>query len=133
MISPPSPLSGLRVLLVEDEFMVSMLIEDFLADRGCVLVGAFSNIAPALRVAETDGIDIALLDVNVGGEKIYPVAEALAKRNISFILLSGYGADAIPIDHPDWRAFSKPFRDDELADVMINQLQRHQGLQKPLN
>src|ERR1700710_134135 len=95
-------LAGLRVLVVEDEMLVSLLIEDVLADQLCVIVGPYDRLGGALEAARTEAIDLAVLDVNIAGRKVYPLADVLAARHIPFLLLSGYGRNAIPIDHPDW-------------------------------
>lgn len=115
-------LSGLRVLVVEDEMLVSLLVEDMLADAQCIVVGPFDRISEALIAAQTERIDLAVLDVNIGGVKVYPVAEVLAIRHIPFVFLSGYGQQAIPSDRPDWRVCSKPFRPEELVGMLARQL-----------
>ncbi len=108
-------LAGLRVLVVEDEMLISMLIEDVLAEQGCSIVGPFSRVGDALDAAANHPIDVALLDVNVAGTQVYPVAERLHARRIPFLLLSGYGETAIPADRPTWQACVKPFRTEELV------------------
>ena len=115
-------LSGLRVLVVEDEMLVSLLIEEMLTDHECAIVGPFATVAPAVEAARTLAIDVALLDVNVGGSKVYPVADALTERHIPFLFLSGYGQNAIPQDHPEWRVCSKPFREGDLINMLSEQL-----------
>ena len=107
-------LAGLRVLVVEDEMLISMLIEDVLADQHCVVVGPFNRVPGALDAASNQSIDLGVLDVNVAGTKIYPVAEALYARRIPFLLLSGYGQSAVPAHRPSWQACVKPFRTDDL-------------------
>lgn len=119
-----SALSGLRVLLVEDELLVAMLVEDLLADEGCIVVGPFSRLRDALAAARTEALDLAVLDVNVAGEKAYPVAEVLTERRIPFLFVSGYGEGAIPADRPRWRACPKPFRSGELVAMLREQLGR---------
>jgi DNA-binding response OmpR family regulator len=115
-------LAGRRVLVVEDELLVAMLIEDALADHDCVIVGPYARLQDALRAVRTESIDLAVLDVNLSGEEAYPVAELLAERGIPFLLLSGYGTGAIPANHPDWQACSKPFQAEELVDMLMKQL-----------
>lgn len=112
------------MLVVEDEFMIGMLIEETLADKGCVVVGPFTNVSDALQAAATCILDGAILDVNLRGEKVYPVAELLDSRGIPFVLLSGYGADAIPADRPTWRACGKPFGPGELIEMLTEQIAR---------
>ena len=115
-------LAGLRVLVVEDEMLVSLLIEDFLADQLCIVVGPYSDVGAALAAAQGQNIDFALLDVNIHGVKVYPVAEALQARRVPFLLLSGYGETAVPDDRPEWRACSKPFSLDELTSMMLGEM-----------
>jgi DNA-binding response OmpR family regulator len=119
-----STLAGMRVMVVEDELLIAMLIEDTLLDQGCVIVGPFTSVPEALTAARDGDFDLALLDVNLRGEKVYPVAELLAARHIPFLLLSGYGSDAIPADRPEWQAVSKPFIVTELVAKLIRQISR---------
>lgn len=83
-------LSGLSVLLVEDEMLVGMLLKDILEGLGCAVVGPVTNVDAALESASREPLDVALLDVNLAGANAYPVAEALARRNIAFAFLTGY-------------------------------------------
>ncbi len=115
-------LVGRHVLVVEDEMLVSMLIEETLTDAGCVIVGPFDTVAQALSAIPSKTIDFAVLDVNVSGVKIYPVAELLESLSVPFLLLSGYGEDAIPPEHPHWRVCSKPFREAELLKILANDI-----------
>lgn len=99
-------LAGARVLVVEDETIVSLLLEDMLVDLGCEVLGPAASVAKALRLIRTDAlgaIDTAILDVNVAGEEVYPVAEALAERHVPFAFTTGYGKDGV---HERWRASS---------------------------
>jgi CheY-like chemotaxis protein len=118
-----SPLAGKRVLVVEDELLVSMLIEDVLVDAGCRVVGPFTNLSDALLAARNEAVDIALLDVNLRGEKVYPVADILTERGIPFVFLSGYGKKAIPNDRPNWRVCSKPFSPNDLIEILTERIQ----------
>jgi CheY-like chemotaxis protein len=116
------PLAGCRVLVVEDEELVSLVIEEVLADQQSVVIGPFARLQPALEAAQSAEIDIALLDASLHGDAVYPVAEALSARRIPFLLLSGYGAGAVPFDRPEWRFCSKPFSQDVLIRLMLEQL-----------
>ncbi|WP_437795863.1 response regulator [Sorangium sp. So ce693] len=84
-------LEGLRVLIVEDEPMIASSLEDVLTDLGCVVVGPALNMKDAMRLARAAEIDGASLDVNIAGEKVYPVADILSERGIPFVFLTGYG------------------------------------------
>ncbi len=113
-------LSGLRVMVVEDELFVSMVIEETLLEQGCVVVGPYSTVAAALVAAHRTVIDLAVLDVNVGDTKIYPVAETLAARGVPFLLLSGgNGQDR---GDPGWHRFGKPFHPHELTRVLATRV-----------
>jgi CheY-like chemotaxis protein len=117
------PLASKQVLVVEDELLISMLIEDVLVDAGCRVVGPFTNLSDALSAARNEAIDIALLDVNLRGEKVYPVADILTERGIPFVFLSGYGKNAIPNNRPNWRVCSKPFSPNDLTQILTERIQ----------
>lgn len=120
MTQPDPRVQGKRILVVEDEMLVALLIEDILTDLGCIVLGPFNTLAKALRAALMEGFDLALLDVNVAGEKVYPVADALAARHIPFLFLSSYGETAIPTGHADCKVCSKPFKGNELTDMLLS-------------
>ena len=107
--------------------MVSLLIEDTLTDENCVVVGPFDSVKSALTAARTEPLDAAVLDVNLNGAKVYPVAEMLASRGIPFLLLSGYGPNAIPNDRPEWRVCSKPFKPTELVVQLVERVKAANG------
>lgn len=111
-------LAGKRVLVVEDELLVALLVEDMLADAGCIVIGPFARVAEALAAARTATVDVALLDVNVAGEKVFPVAHVLEERGVPFLFVTGYGPAALPQDRPTWKACSKPFHPDQLTDCL---------------
>lgn len=118
MIEASRVLSGKRVLIVEDELLVALLIEDILVELGCEPVGPFGSVAGALSAAGSEPIDLAVLDVNLAGEMVYPVAEFLEEHHIPFLFVSGYGEEAIPEGHVDWKVCAKPFHGRELARMM---------------
>jgi CheY-like chemotaxis protein len=115
-------LTDKRVLLVEDEMLVAMMIEQVLLDEECRIVGPFTNLADALAAAHTETIDVAILDVNLRGERVFPVADVLSDRAIPFLFLTGYGAGAMPSDHPEWRVCAKPFRAIDLTETLVEML-----------
>jgi DNA-binding NtrC family response regulator len=108
-------LAGKRVMVVEDELLVALLVEDMLSEAGCTVVGPFARVAEALAAARTEILDAALLDVNVANEKVFPVAYVLEERGIPFLFVTGYGQAALPSDRPDWEACAKPFQPEQLA------------------
>lgn len=98
-----------RVLVVEDEMMVAMMIEDMLIDLGFDVVGPAMRLVNALQLAEIEPIDAAVLDVNLGSEKSFPVAEALRSRGIPFIFATGYGKLGVSDTFPNAIVLAKPF------------------------
>lgn len=113
------PLHGLRVLVVEDEALLSMLVEDALGDLGCTVLGPFMRLEPALAAVEADPrIDVAILDVNVAGERSFPLAELLLQRDVPVVFTTGY--DDAGLDER-WRVLPilrKPFSDDDLKRLV---------------
>lgn len=84
-----------RVLVVEDEMMVALLVEDFLAELGHAVVGPAMHLHEAITLALEAEIDVAILDVNLGAQRSYPVAEVLRQRGIPFLFATGYGAAGV--------------------------------------
>ena len=111
-------LNGLRVLVVEDEMMVSMLIEDMLSDMGCTVVGPASRLDEATELAQAGGIDCAVLDVNLGGQPIFPVADLLRERGCPFAFATGYGDAGLRDVDKGAPVLQKPFREADLARVL---------------
>jgi DNA-binding response OmpR family regulator len=87
-------LQGTRVLVVEDEAMLSLSLEDMLRDLGCVVAGTAARLDDAMQMARTSDFDVALLDVNINGKRIDPVAEAVRERGTPIIYVTGYGKTA---------------------------------------
>jgi two-component sensor histidine kinase/CheY-like chemotaxis protein len=86
---------GKRILLAEDEVLVGMMVHDMLVDFGFSVVGPIADLNGALAAAKTAALDAAVLDVNLGGELIYPVAAELARRGVPFVFVTGYDGDSI--------------------------------------
>ncbi|WP_125256963.1 response regulator [Brevundimonas fluminis] len=115
-------LTGRRVLIVEDESLVAMLLETMLEDLGCVAVGPASSVDEGLRLAKEDGVDVALLDVNVAGTQVFPVAEALEAKGVPLVFSTGYGEGGLP-EH--WRGrptVQKPFTEAVIRDALMKAL-----------
>ena len=123
-MSPNHILSDCRVLIVEDEPMIAMTLEDMLADLGCHIAGTASQIEAALDMITLGGIDAALLDVNLGAEKIDRVADELERRHIPFIFTTGYGQAGIPALHKKHIVVQKPFRVDELGRALTQEISK---------
>ncbi|MBB4797280.1 CheY-like chemotaxis protein [Brevundimonas bullata] len=113
-------LQGRRVLVIEDESLVAMLLETILEDMGCAVVGPEANIDDGLIAATTEAsLDAALLDVNVAGREVFPVAEALRARGVPFVFSTGYGEAGLP-EH--WRGnptIQKPFTEGAIRDALM--------------
>jgi DNA-binding response OmpR family regulator len=110
--SPPSGTDnardGPRVFLVEDEFLVSLSLEQDLSEGGYTVVGPFADLQSARQAAASETFDLALLDVNVNGERIYPLADELAARGVPIVLLTGYGVMDLPERFRAWPRVAKP-------------------------
>jgi DNA-binding response OmpR family regulator len=115
-----APLQGLRILVVEDEFLVAMLIEDILESAGCVVSGPVPRLAEALDAAGREVCNAAVLDINLAGERIFPVAEILSRRNIPFLFVTGYSTGALPGEYAERPRICKPFKIADLLDTLSN-------------
>lgn len=113
-------LDGVRVLVVEDEYLVAILIEEILESAGCVVSGPISRLPEALDAVDHDDFDAAVLDVNLAGERIDPVAEALSRRNVPFVFVTGYGEGVLPREFAERPRLCKPFRMAELLGALSN-------------
>lgn len=111
-------LSDQRVLIVEDEMMVLMNIEGSLADFGCVAVRTAATVDAALALLEVECFDVAMLDVNLGGETSYRIADALASRSIPFVFSTGYGKFGIEARFSDRPVLGKPYSDEQLGTAL---------------
>jgi len=116
------PLEGVRVFFVEDEALVAMLIEDYLRELGCVVAASARRVPSALKKLDETTFDVALLDINVAGENVGPVAEELARRNIPFVFASGYGGHALNERFADRPILTKPFTEAALAAALAKVL-----------
>jgi CheY-like chemotaxis protein len=111
-------LNGRRILIVEDEMVIAMLLEDMLEDIGCRVVATAAREAEALAALDAVEIDAAILDLNLNGARSYGIADALAARNIPFIFSTGYGAKVLEADYRQHPVLAKPFRVEELAGAL---------------
>jgi CheY-like chemotaxis protein len=109
-------LSGRRVLVVEDEAMIAMMLEDMLADLGCAVIGPADDVPEALALAVgPDAIDVALLDVNLAGRPVFEVADALRAKGVPMIFSTGYGDAGLRDLDVGAPVLRKPFRSRDLA------------------
>jgi CheY-like chemotaxis protein len=110
---------GRRVLVVEDEMMIAMLVEDMLAELGCAVVGPAHALDAALDLARTeDGLDAALLDVNLAGQPVFAVADALREKGVPAIFSTGYGDAGLRDVDRGAPVLQKPFRAGDLARAL---------------
>jgi CheY-like chemotaxis protein len=110
------------ILLVEDEVMIRMMVADMLEELGYTIAGEAGDIDEAIRLVQSTDFDLAILDVNVNGKVISPVAEAVQMRNLPFVFATGYGAQGLPEKFRDRPALEKPFQMETLARVIENAL-----------
>ena len=116
--SPTATLRGRRILVVEDEMLISMMMEDLLSGHGCEIVGPAAQLKKAVKLATTETIDAAFLDLNIDGKEVYPVAEILTQRGIPFAFASGYGASTLKDMFRNRPTIQKPIRAAELESVL---------------
>lgn len=109
---------GRRVLVVDDETLITMLIEDMLTDLGCATVGPAHQLNEALGLAREADFDCAILDLNLNGASTAPVAKALQARNIPFAFVSGYAVSDLGPDFEAAPVLQKPFNAQDIAAVL---------------
>ena len=112
--SMPAP----RFLVVEDEYLIRMLMEDMLADLGYDVAAAVGTIAEASALAADGDFTAAILDVNLDGQEIFPVADILAGRSLPFVFVTGYGERSLPDRYRDRPALQKPFQAEQLSSTL---------------
>ena len=107
-----------RVLVVEDEVIVGMLLEDMLGELGCEVAAMSTRLEEALQLARTLDIDLAILDVNLRGTQSFPVAEVLAARGVPFLFATGYGATILKLPYSGTPTLQKPFQLEDLRQIL---------------
>jgi DNA-binding NtrC family response regulator len=116
MTKPPTP--GKSVFLVEDEVMIRMMVADMLEELGYRIAAEAGEISQALALAESIDFDFAILDVNINGHAISPVADLIEARDCPFFFASGYGAAGLPEKYRQYPALQKPFQIEKLAQTI---------------
>jgi CheY-like chemotaxis protein len=109
---------GGSVFLVEDEVMIRMMVADMLEELGYSVAAEAGEIGEAMKLAESADFDLAILDVNVNGKMISPVADLIKARQRPFIFATGYGSSGLPEEYRDRPALQKPFQIETLAKVI---------------
>jgi CheY-like chemotaxis protein len=111
-------LGSTRVFIVEDEALILYTLQDMLEELGCRVVATALRIDDALAKGDSAAFDVAILDVNVGGERIDPVADLLARRGVPFLFATGYGARSLPEGHRDRIVLAKPYQTHEVRAAL---------------
>ena len=102
--------TGSRAFVVEDETLVLFSLEDVLGDLGCEVVAQAMRIDQAVSTASTLGpVDVAILDVNIGGKPVFPVAQILKERGVPLVFATGYGREGLPPEWQDHAVIVKPY------------------------
>jgi len=109
---------GRRVLLVEDELMIRMLIDGMLSDLGHTVTAQAGGIEEAMALAKDAEFDVAILDVNLNGQQITPVVEILLRRGLPFVFATGYGSRGVPDAYRAIPVLQKPFQVEALAQAL---------------
>ena len=116
----PNEPSDLKILVVEDNFLIAETIRDVFEERGCTVVGPVGNVQKALALSHEGALDGAILDINLNGELSFPVAQLLNQRGIPFLFLTGYDDPGIiPPNLRGVQRISKPFDTSVLASAAI--------------
>lgn len=115
-------LAGCRVLIVEDDAMLSMLLQDLLSALGCEITGTAARFDDAARKCEVLTFDVALLDINLRGERTLPIAEAMQRRGQRFVLTTGYGTTVLPESLRAAPMLQKPYRKQDLESALCGAL-----------
>jgi two-component sensor histidine kinase len=124
----PDALAGRRILVVEDEYLVAMEVERMVAAAGCRVVGPSGGLKDALGMALSEPLDGAVIDINLGGESVAPLAELLRQRNVPFVFMTGYGRlDMLPAHQREATVLRKPVRESELLQALAGALARGAG------
>ena len=110
--------TGHRVLLVEDEAMIAMLVEDMLEDLGRDLAAVATRLEEALALSRSEAFDLAILDLNLGGVLTYPVADALRDRGVPFIFATGYGSSGLKDTYTDLPTLQKTYTQEALGHAI---------------
>lgn len=112
-----SALTGKRILIVEDEPIVAMCLEDMLQSLGCLIVGPAARLSEGLALATDEQVDAAILDVNLGRERSYPIADLLRARSIPFVFATGYGRADYQAD-PAAGLLEKPYTTEQVSAML---------------
>jgi CheY-like chemotaxis protein len=118
---PKSKLAGLHLLIAEDEMLIALSLADMVAAFGCTSVIA-ARVGKAVALAAIQRFDAAILDMNLAGEPGYPIADALSRRGIPFIIATGYGAGGLVMPYRDWPILAKPYSPEQVETALLTAL-----------
>jgi DNA-binding response OmpR family regulator len=113
-----------KILIVEDDYLIAALIERILISARYVVIGPIPRLFEALEEARQENFDAAILDINLNGERVYPVAEMLSKRNLPYLFITGYSDRDLPAEFSGRPRISKPFNSEELLGALSNLFRR---------
>ena len=111
-------IAGKRVLIVEDEPLIGMVLTDYLSDAGCIPIGPAQNVARALTLIREETFDAALVDGNLAGRSVDEIAVALTQRRVPFVFVTGYGREALPQGFREAMIVEKPFTQDQVISSL---------------
>ena len=117
-------LSGRSILVIEDEMLILMMIEDMLADLGCKSVAVASKIGQAITLIDDQVFDAAMLDLNLNGMESYPIADALAARDVPYFFSTGNSLTNVKDGYRDQDVLKKPFTFEQLSNMLSRSLLR---------
>ncbi len=107
-----------RILIVEDDYLIATLLTEVIETAGWQVVGPVGHLSEAVYAATSENFDAAVLDVNLGGEAVYPVAEVLDRRRVPFAFLTGYGTDTLSRPFCERPRLGKPFKTQDLIGMV---------------
>ena len=110
--------TGRNILVVEDEPLIAMMLEDFLETLGHRIHASCDNLSDALEACKDEGFDLAILDVNLKGELVWPVAQMLHDRGVPFVIASGGHVEPPPALFADAPLLEKPYTIDRIGPVL---------------
>jgi DNA-binding response OmpR family regulator len=108
-----------KILVVEDEYWLAEDIRRALAEAGCAVVGPFATVAEAMASLDNTPVGGAILDINLRGQEVFPLASELRRRQIPYAFTTGYGEESLPAEHRDVPRWQKPFEPDEMVSSFL--------------
>jgi CheY-like chemotaxis protein len=129
-MEPKTGSPGLRILVVEDEPMIATSLDDLLTDLGFTVVGPAYSLDQGMQLIDREIVDGAVLDINLGGEMVFSLADTLAERSIPFVYVTGYGKLLRNANHGR-PVLQKPYRTERLLEIIAGWGPRLQSVAAP--